>query len=76
MKIVLAQLNPTVGDLEGNLEKLAAALKEANDENADLLVLPELFLCGYPPRDLLDKVKEVGADIIGLSSLMNISKLQ
>ena len=54
MKIALAQLNPTVGDLEGNLRKLAAAFKEAADENAELLVLPELFLCGYPPRDLLD----------------------
>jgi NAD+ synthase (glutamine-hydrolysing) len=54
MKILLAQLNPTVGDLEGNLAKLAEAFSEAAAGNTDLLVLPELFLTGYPPRDLLD----------------------
>ena len=54
MKITLAQLNPTVGDLDGNLEKLAQALDEATAAGSDLLLLPELFLTGYPPRDLLD----------------------
>ena len=54
MKITLAQLNPTVGDLEGNLEKLEKSLAEAAARGAELLVLPELFLTGYPPRDLLD----------------------
>ncbi|NPA24610.1 MAG: NAD+ synthase [Deltaproteobacteria bacterium] len=54
MKIALAQLNPTVGDLDGNLEKLAAALDRASRDGCDLLVLPELFLTGYPPRDLLE----------------------
>ncbi len=53
MKIALAQLNPTVGDLDGNLEKLAAVLTGAG-KGCDLLILPELFLTGYPPRDLLE----------------------
>jgi len=54
MKITLAQLNPTVGDISGNLSQLEALLKnEAN--NSDLVIFPELFLCGYPPRDLLER---------------------
>jgi len=54
MKITLAQLDPMVGDLDGNLEKLAQALDEATAAGSVLLLLPELFLTGYPPRDLLD----------------------
>ncbi|MFH0861874.1 MAG: NAD+ synthase [Candidatus Altiarchaeota archaeon] len=51
MKIGLAQLNPTVGDLDGNLAKMGAALEKSS--GADLVVFPELFLTGYPPKDLL-----------------------
>lgn len=54
MKIALAQLNPTVGDLEGNLARLEKVLAEAAGNGVGLLVLPELFLTGYPPRDLLE----------------------
>jgi NAD+ synthase (glutamine-hydrolysing) len=55
MKITLAQLNPVVGDLSGNLNKLANALSQASQDSSDLLVLPELFLVGYPPKDLLER---------------------
>ncbi|MEM8627669.1 MAG: nitrilase-related carbon-nitrogen hydrolase, partial [Pseudomonadota bacterium] len=51
MRIALAQLNPIVGDIAGNLELARTALAEAAD--ADLLVFPELFMCGYPPEDLV-----------------------
>jgi len=54
MKIALAQLNPTVGDLDANLEKLKLHLAEISQFDTDLIILPELFLTGYPPRDLLD----------------------
>src|SRR5690606_18646948 len=54
MKVLMAQLNPTVGDLEGNLAKLREALTEGRRNGADLVLLPELFLVGYPPRDLLE----------------------
>ena len=54
MKITLAQLNPTVGDISGNLAQLEAVLKN-EAQNSDLVVFPELFLCGYPPRDLLER---------------------
>lgn len=52
-RLALAQLNPTVGDFTGNLRKAQEALKIARQKGARILVLPELFLLGYPPRDLL-----------------------
>ncbi|MFO1171964.1 MAG: NAD+ synthase [Hyphomicrobiaceae bacterium] len=55
LKIALAQLNPTVGDLEGNAQMARAARAKARDLGADLLVLSELFLTGYPPEDLVLK---------------------
>jgi NAD+ synthase len=54
-KITLAQLNPTVGDVEGNAAKVRAARVKAAADGADLLVFPELFICGYPPEDLVLK---------------------
>ena len=53
MRIALAQINPTVGDFEGNLRKILAFYDKAQRMAADLVVFPELSLCGYPPRDLL-----------------------
>ncbi|WP_353257978.1 NAD+ synthase [Prochlorothrix hollandica] len=53
MKITLAQLNPTVGDLVYNAQQIEAAAHRAAAQGADLLLTPELSLCGYPPRDLL-----------------------
>jgi len=54
-KITLAQLNPTVGDVEGNAAKARAARERAKADGADVVLLPELFLCGYPPEDLVKK---------------------
>lgn len=51
IRLTLAQLNPTVGDLSGNAEKILTLWNEY-DERTDLLIFPELFLCGYPPEDL------------------------
>src|SRR6201991_4895923 len=53
--ITLAQLNPTVGDVEGNAAKARAARAQAHADGADLMVLPELFITGYPPEDLVLK---------------------
>ncbi|MFZ2088778.1 MAG: NAD+ synthase, partial [Desulfobaccales bacterium] len=54
MKVALAQLNPIVGDISGNLAKLAATLGRCPGDT-DLVVFPELFLVGYPPRDFLER---------------------
>ncbi len=53
MKIALGQLNPTIGDIAGNFAKAREAIARAQKAGADLLALPEMFLSGYPPRDLL-----------------------
>lgn len=55
MKIAVCQSNPIIGDLKGNKEKILAGYKLAEKDNADLVVFPELFLCGYPPLDLVEK---------------------
>ena len=78
MRIVLAQQNYHIGNFERNTEKIIAAIKEAKNEGADLIVFSELCICGYPPRDFLefndfikkcyeaiDKIKE-HADTIGV----------
>jgi NAD+ synthase (glutamine-hydrolysing) len=53
MKAALAQINATVGDLEGNARLLAHAARDAHAQGARLVLAPELALCGYPPEDLL-----------------------
>jgi queuine tRNA-ribosyltransferase len=55
MKVALAQLNLTIGDFAGNLGKIREALVRARAQRADLLILPELGISGYPPGDLLER---------------------
>lgn len=53
MRIGLAQINPIVGDLEGNGRKILEVARRAAEQGAELLVFPELVICGYPPKDML-----------------------
>jgi NAD+ synthetase len=55
MRIGIAQLNPTVGDLIGNFEKILAAYRSLTEKGADLVLTPELAMTGYPPQDLVLK---------------------
>lgn len=55
MKITLAQLNSTIGDIEGNLAKMVDVISRSARESSDLVIFPELFLVGYTPRDLLER---------------------
>ena len=55
MKIALGQINTTVGDLSGNVDRMVAAAGRASDLGADLIAFPELSITGYPPRDLVEK---------------------
>ena len=52
MKVVLAQINPTVGALSSNSEKISRIIQEYSSK-CDLIVFPEMCLTGYPPQDLL-----------------------
>ncbi|TML36008.1 MAG: NAD+ synthase [Actinobacteria bacterium] len=61
LRVALAQLNATVGDIEGNARKIRDSIARARDEGAQLVVLPELALSGYPPEDLLLKTSFVDA---------------
>lgn len=53
MKIAIAQYNPIIGDLKGNVSKISDFIQESKESDCDLVVFPELSLTGYPPRDLL-----------------------
>ena len=55
MKIALGQINPTVGDLAGNVSRMVRFSREAARRGAQLVIFPELSVCGYPPRDLVEK---------------------
>jgi NAD+ synthase (glutamine-hydrolysing) len=72
MKITLAQLNPVVGDVRGNLQKVVATLAQER-ETSDLVVFSELFLVGYPPRDLLEKPALIHQVQEALTHLVDLS---
>lgn len=54
MRTALAQINTTIGDFSGNAEKIVRYAQRARDAGADLVIFPELSICGYPPRDLVE----------------------
>ena len=64
MRIAIAQINSTIGDFSGNREKILAFARRARDEyQADIVLFPELAICGYPPMDLLDQDRFVELNI-------------
>ncbi len=79
MKIALAQINPTVGDFTGNVRKTIAFARQAREAGASLVLFPELSVCGYPPRDLVEKpafvarcrqaLDEIAAATTGIASV-------
>ncbi|MEY2519820.1 MAG: hypothetical protein QOF24_1579 [Verrucomicrobiota bacterium] len=69
MKIGFAQINPTVGDLSGNFEKIAAAYDRLAAAGAELILTPELAITGYPPQDLLFKSQFVPQNLQILEKL-------
>ena len=72
LRIVLGQINPTVGDLTGNADQILAAAAQARDAlQADLVVFPELVLTGYPAEDLLNRPGFMDACERGLNRLQN-----
>ncbi|HEY5564425.1 MAG TPA: NAD+ synthase [Rhodothermia bacterium] len=68
MRIALAQMNPTVGDIAGNASRMMEMITEAR-EHADLVVFPECCLVGYPPLDLLERTSFIDASTAGIKWL-------
>jgi NAD+ synthase (glutamine-hydrolysing) len=85
MRLALAQMNSVVGDLAGNRDRIAARIAEAREANADLVLLPELVVTGYPPEDLLLRpsfvkaatrtVEEIAAATSGIVALVGAPHL-
>jgi NAD+ synthase (glutamine-hydrolysing) len=73
MRLALAQINPTLGDFEGNRKLIEDYIKRASENGSDLIIFPELSLCGYPPEDwllreeFLQKGKETLKRVIGFT---------
>lgn len=72
MKIALAQINTTVGDFEGNVAKILQYARMAVERKADLVVFPEMAVCGYPPRDLVEKQDFIDRSEAELSRLSHL----
>ena len=80
MRVALAQINPTVGDIAGNETKVRERLARAREAGAQLVLVPELAITGYPPEDLLLKehfladaraaVERIAADVHGIVALV------
>lgn len=70
-RVALAQINSTVGDLKGNANKIQKAVRRARQAGADLVVLPELAVTGYPPEDLLLKPFFIEDNLKALRSLVD-----
>jgi len=73
LRVALAQINVTVGDLEGNAEKIRMAMQQAHAAFAHIVCFPELALTGYPPEDLLLKPGFVAANLHKLEELIALS---
>jgi len=69
MKVGLAQINPIVGDVAGNCRRVVEVVRRAGADGADLVLLPELTICGYPPKDLLLKPRFIEANVQALGQL-------
>jgi len=75
MRITLAQLNPIVGDVKGNIDKLARVLASSRGPHCvDLVIFPEMFLVGYPPKDLLQHRWFIQQVMAGLEHVRQISR--
>lgn len=70
MRVFFAQLDPTIGDLDGNCKKIIASLRHARRLGADVALFPELTLCGYPPADLVHHTHFIAAMEASLQTLL------
>jgi NAD+ synthetase len=69
LRVALVQLNPTIGDFNGNLQMIRDSFGRAREAGAELVVYSELTIPGYPPKDLLEREGFVSANLVALSQL-------
>ncbi|ACO03964.1 MAG TPA: NAD+ synthase [Persephonella sp.] len=74
LRLALGQLNMTVGDIEGNTEKIISAIKEAKLHECDIIAFPELAITGYPPEDLLLKPSFINRNLQALNRIAQASE--
>lgn len=74
MKVLVAQRNPLVGDLDGNTAKVLESLNQAREKGADLVMFGELMLCGYPPEDLVFHRSFIDSMELHLERIVKASK--
>src|SRR5688500_17690066 len=84
-RVALAQINPTVGDLDGNAQLILDGIHRAKDAQADLVAFPELAIPGYPPEDLLLKpsfvranqqaLHKVASEVDGIAAVIGFAHL-
>ncbi len=74
LRIVMAQINTTVGDFDGNVKKILENIDAARSKGADIVTFPELAVCGYPPEDLLFKPQFIQANLDSLQKIAHASQ--
>ena len=74
IRIGLAQINTTLGDLEGNAQKIVEGIQRAREMGVDLLAFPELAITGYPPEDLLLMPRFVQQNVEVLRKIVEITR--
>jgi NAD+ synthase (glutamine-hydrolysing) len=74
LRFAAAQINTTVGNIEGNLTKMKDSVIRAADEKADVLIFPELTVTGYPPEDLVFKSQFIDSNLAALKELTDFSR--
>ena len=73
LRVGMAQINTTVGDFKGNIQKVLEAVSQARSLGVDLLTFPELAICGYPPEDLLLRPQFIEENLKSLDRIMKQS---
>lgn len=74
LKITLAQLNSIIGDFQYNIKKIENAVQTAINQNSDLIIFPELFICSYPPQDRLEQIDFMKNVNSALKMVQNLSE--
>ncbi len=73
MKFALGQINPTLGDIVGNTEKICNFVQQGTANGADIIVFPELSITGYPPQDLLDSASLIEKNISAVQKIAQLT---